>query len=275
MKQVQALVATLAAADTLEQVAQTILEQACAALGASAGTLMLCSSNGMNLEAAGAVGYPAGSIESVLPVSMPVPLATAVRLGEAVLLPSAEESLRAGYAQHPDYLLLGHAAWVALPLQVRGRTAGAFELSFMGSRVFGEDDRAFLWLLAAQGGQAIERVQLVSTLARLAPSLAAGRSIALSARERDGLERVVDGLTSREIADQLGLGIDTIKTHVDHICEKLEVAGSSRARVLAVARAIQLGLVPTRIFRQPATVSSQRRVARTLGVHGPASLLGD
>ena len=91
MKQVHALVATLAAAVTLEQVAQTVLEQGCAALGGSAGTLMLCSSDGMSLEAAGAVGYPAGSVETVLPVAMPVPLATAVRLGEAVLLPSAEE----------------------------------------------------------------------------------------------------------------------------------------------------------------------------------------
>jgi DNA-binding NarL/FixJ family response regulator len=55
---------------------------------------------------------------------------------------------------------------------------------------------------------------------------------------------VVDGFTNLEIAVQLGLSIDTIKTHVDHICEKLQVARSSRSRVLAIARAIQFGLVP-------------------------------
>jgi PAS domain S-box-containing protein len=120
MKQVHTLVAKLAAADTLEQVAQTILDEACAALGASAGTLVRCSSDGLRLEAVGAIGYPVGSVESELPVAMLVPLATAVRLGEAVLLPSAEDSLRAGYAQRPDYLLLGHGAWAALP-----RSAGA------------------------------------------------------------------------------------------------------------------------------------------------------
>jgi len=269
MRVVHALVATLAVAGTLEQVAKAVLDQACTALGASAGTLMLCSSNGLSLEAVGAVGYPAGSLEAELPLTMPVPLATAVRLGEAVLLPSAGESRSAGYAQRPDCLLLGHGAWAAAPLQVGGRTVGAFELSFMGPRVFGEDDRAFLWLLAAEGGQAIERVQLISTLARLAPIPTTGRSIALSAREQAVLERVVEGLTNREIAGQLGLGIDTIKTHVDHICEKLAVAGSSRSRVLAV-RAIQLGLVPTGSFCRPAAVSSQPRATRTLGLQGPA-----
>src|SRR5205823_10300636 len=135
---------------------------------------------------------------------------------------------------------------------VGGQTVGAFELSFGGPRAFGEDEREFLWLLAAQGGQAIERVQLLSTLARLAPMPTTGLEIVLSARERDVLERVVDGFTNREIADELGLSIDTIKTHVDHICDKLAVAGSSRSRVLAVARAIHLGLVLTSSLRQPA-----------------------
>jgi DNA-binding NarL/FixJ family response regulator len=128
----------------------------------------------------------------------------------------------------------------------------------MGPRVFGEDERAFLWLLAAQGGQAIERVQLLSTVARFAPIPTIGPGVVLSRRERDVLERVVDGLTNREIADQLGLGVDTIKTHVAHICEKLDVAGSSRSRVLAV-RAIRLGLVATSSSRQPAAAPSRSR----------------
>jgi transposase-like protein len=54
---------------------------------------------------------------------------------------------------------------------------------------------------------------------------------------------LVEGLNNREIADRLGVGVLTVKTQIDHVCEKLEVSGTTRARVLA-ARAIRLGLVP-------------------------------
>ncbi|WP_143594110.1 response regulator transcription factor [Synechococcus sp. CCAP 1479/10] len=61
----------------------------------------------------------------------------------------------------------------------------------------------------------------------------------LSARERQVLERVVHGLTNHEIAGELMVSVDTIKTHVRNVLLKLRVRG----RIQAVVIGLQLGLV--------------------------------
>lgn len=45
----------------------------------------------------------------------------------------------------------------------------------------------------------------------------------LSAREREVLALVADHRTNGEIAEQLGLSHETVKTHVNHIIQKLGV----------------------------------------------------
>ena len=243
LAQVHSLTVALSSVRTPEQVARTVLAQAQAAMDASAGTVMICSTDGLNLEALGTTGYPEDTAETSVPLSMPVPLMTAVRTGDVVLLQSPEDSLRAGYAQRADYLQLGHGAWAAVPLKVYGRVIGALGLSFTGARVFSEDERGFLLVLAAQCAQAIERVHLDAALAQEPATNTYGG--VLSAREREVLGLVALGLTNREIAEKLSLATETIKTHVDHVGDKLGVSGSSRSRVLTAVRATQLGLVPT------------------------------
>jgi GAF domain-containing protein len=242
LAQVHALTVALSSVRTPEQVALTVLAEARAAVGASAGVVMSCSQDGLNLEALGTMGYPEDTVEASVPLSMPVPLMTAVRTGDVVLLQSPEESLRAGYAQRADYLQLGHGAWAALPLKTRAGVIGALGLSFDGPRVFSEDERGFLLVLAAQCAQAIERVQLDAVLVQEPATNTFG---VLSAREREVLGLVAQGLTNREIAERLSVATDTIKTHVDHVGDKLGVSGSSRSRVLTAVRATQLGLVPS------------------------------
>jgi len=61
----------------------------------------------------------------------------------------------------------------------------------------------------------------------------------LSARERQVLERVVHGLTNHEIARELMVSVDTVKTHVRNVLLKLRVRG----RIQAVVIGLQLGLV--------------------------------
>lgn len=61
----------------------------------------------------------------------------------------------------------------------------------------------------------------------------------LSARERQVLDRVVHGLTNHEIAGELMVSVDTIKTHVRNVLLKLRVRG----RIQAVVIGLQLGLV--------------------------------
>lgn len=64
----------------------------------------------------------------------------------------------------------------------------------------------------------------------------------LSDRELEVLTCMVDGLTTQQIAGRLFISENTVKTHVRHIFEKLEV--SNRAE--AVGKAMQIGLIKKR-----------------------------
>lgn len=57
---------------------------------------------------------------------------------------------------------------------------------------------------------------------------------ALSTRELDVLRLVVDGQTNQEIADKLVLSVETVKTHMRHIMEKLAVSDRTQAAVKAM-----------------------------------------
>lgn len=64
----------------------------------------------------------------------------------------------------------------------------------------------------------------------------------LSDRELEVLHCMVDGLTTQQIASRLFISDNTVKTHVRHIFEKLDV--SNRAE--AVGKAMQSGLIRKR-----------------------------
>jgi DNA-binding NarL/FixJ family response regulator len=65
---------------------------------------------------------------------------------------------------------------------------------------------------------------------------------ALTEREREVFELIAQGLSNSEIAERLVLTEGTVKTHVKHIFEKLEV----RDRTQAVIVAYELGVVRPR-----------------------------
>jgi DNA-binding CsgD family transcriptional regulator len=69
---------------------------------------------------------------------------------------------------------------------------------------------------------------------------AAIRSLGLSPRECEILERLASGASNKEMARALGISPNTVKTHVARIYEKLEV----QKRMQAVEKARWLALIP-------------------------------
>jgi DNA-binding NarL/FixJ family response regulator len=65
------------------------------------------------------------------------------------------------------------------------------------------------------------------------------RATPLSKREREILQKVADGSTTRQVATELGISPHTVKTHLERIFEKL----GANDRAQAVAIAIRTGIV--------------------------------
>lgn len=72
------------------------------------------------------------------------------------------------------------------------------------------------------------------------PNARAQASLGITERERQVLQLLADGRSNKEIAAQLGLSPNTVKTHVARLFEKLRVA----RRTEAIGLARELGLVP-------------------------------
>ena len=60
----------------------------------------------------------------------------------------------------------------------------------------------------------------------------------LTNREREILQLIAEGQTNRDIATQLGLGINTVETHRKHIMEKLDVHNTAEVVRFAVRKKI-------------------------------------
>jgi DNA-binding NarL/FixJ family response regulator len=106
-------------------------------------------------------------------------------------------------------------------------------------------------LKSAESSEVIESIQRVASgeailppnmMARVLDELAnpAPEPKQLTERETDILKLVAQGLGNKEIAGELHISENTVKTHVRHILEKLNL--SNRAE--AAAYAVRTGLIP-------------------------------
>jgi serine phosphatase RsbU (regulator of sigma subunit) len=151
--------AALATAATPEAVAEAVLNEGVAALGAAAGGVLLAADPD-RLSLPGAIGYDEEVLERLRKESprAELPAAVALRTGEAVWLePHAERD-----ARFPDLqdLEASTVAMCAVPLEVHGRRLGAVRFSFHQARLFDEEEKQFVLALAAQTAQALDRAQL-------------------------------------------------------------------------------------------------------------------
>jgi DNA-binding NarL/FixJ family response regulator len=96
--------------------------------------------------------------------------------------------------------------------------------------------------IVARGESLLFPAAIRSLAARHAAGAARARTAAvdLTPREREILRLVARGLSNGEIADELFLGLQTVKTHVSSLLRKL----GARDRTQAVIAAYESGLVP-------------------------------
>jgi DNA-binding NarL/FixJ family response regulator len=88
-------------------------------------------------------------------------------------------------------------------------------------------------------GKSVLAPEVTTQVFRLVRSGQLGSSNVLTEREVEVLRNLARGLTTSQTGSEMFISENTVKTHIRHILEKLEV--SNRAE--AVARASQLGLI--------------------------------
>ncbi|MBD2516212.1 PAS domain S-box protein [Nostoc sp. FACHB-973] len=158
----QAITAALSESLTPAQVAEVIVEQGMAALGASSALVALLTNNGTELEILRAVGYE----EELVNLWRRFSIHTAAPLAEAVRTkqPVWQESTATRVDRYPhlakEYAQYNYGGWTSIPLIIEGRAIGGMSVAFAENHQLNQDDRAFVLALAQQCAQAMERARL-------------------------------------------------------------------------------------------------------------------
>ena len=162
---------------------------------------------------------------------------TVLREGRGIIVEMAPERFkeRPGVAEYIE--ITGDHVAALCPLRTRGRSFGVLWAS--SREPITEEDVNFLMTLGSRLALAVDHLRLEAGDRAVGPPPAEGPASVLTAREREILTLVADGLTSREIADQLVVSTRTVEWHRARIQAKLGVHG--RAELTRVARRSGLG----------------------------------
>ena len=147
-----------------------------------------------------------------------------------------EQALRAARALRPAprvFVLVGADDHAALPHLL---AAGADALLIRSASV---EELAESFSRALAGERVIAPALLPSLLGTVAPKPAPAARSVLTKRESDVLARIAQGRTNREIAEELFVGEETVKSHLSKLYAKLDATD----RRDAVARALAVGLL--------------------------------
>jgi DNA-binding CsgD family transcriptional regulator len=200
-----------------------ILERVMAALRVDAADILLVDESESMVYVAASAGFRMGTNAEVRG-QMPSEAGVKWVIGHNIAPPAAIEWI----GQSRRWLIAreGLKSYTAAPLQLREKFIGALEVF---SREALDPDRewiTFLDAMASQAAIAYDNTTIHDTLRRYGQAQPSHRAPApaLSDREREILQLIVDGASNREAAEKLHLSQNTIKFHVRQLLEKAQVA---------------------------------------------------
>ncbi|MGF1935110.1 MAG: PAS domain S-box protein [Nostoc sp. ChiQUE02] len=158
----QTITAALSESLTPAQVAEVIVEQGMAAMGASSALVALVTKSGTELEIVRTVGYRQETIDlwRQFSINASVPLAEAVRNKQPIWQQSTTARIARYSHLAKEYAQVDYGAWISIPLIIEGRAIGGMSLAFAEIQEFNQDDQAFMLALTQQCAQAMERARL-------------------------------------------------------------------------------------------------------------------
>jgi PAS domain S-box-containing protein len=157
----QRTTAALAGARSRRDVAEVVLDEAMARVGADAGLVLLLAGDGRHLEVVGHRGLSPDEVEawSEVPIDRATPSVYAARDGRLVTIPDAE-TLSATFPGLAEWWAAsGIAAAAAVPVMRAGRVEGTLTLSWRSPRVLAPTERSLLEAIAGQCGHALHRAE--------------------------------------------------------------------------------------------------------------------
>lgn len=157
-ERLQAATEAFTGALSMKEVAQLIVDESVNALGAHSGGLAVVEGDQVRFVARRNMSV--ATVGAITPITDPVPVATAARQGEAVIVESHEEmALRFpgfGPVQARDNI----QSVAAFPLVTEGKVVGVLLIRFNGPRTFSAGDRAFMGAMARIAAETFERARL-------------------------------------------------------------------------------------------------------------------
>ena len=197
----QAVTAALSGALSPAAVAEVLVNQGAAAIGAGGGFVRLLSPDGRTLELVAAVGTSKNFARSYgdLPLTSSLPGADVFRTGNARYFDSTDAVRSASPEFGREHEATGHEAIAFAPLRGQDRAVGVMALSFASPRAFDDDDRHLVGALADQGAQALERARLYD--AEREARAAAEQAIDSTTRLQVLAAELAETLTPEQVAE--------------------------------------------------------------------------
>jgi signal transduction histidine kinase len=255
----QKITAAFSEALTPQQVAQVLVDQGLAMLNATASIIALLSDDGRRLVTISGHHISPQLFQkySVVPVDAPILIAHELREGKPIWIDSYETYQQRYPEIAPLWSPEDLQAVVALPLMVDGRAIGSIGLSFRHPRVFDEEGRKFILILAQHCAQALERARL---------AIQAQEAAALEERQRlarDLHDAVSQSLfTASMLADMLPL---LWERNPDKARESTQQLARVSRSALAEMRALLIELRPTTLLNNSLSDLPNRLRARHSG----------